>query len=95
MTDPTSGTRSRVDGVLGYHLNPLTCRVGKVDGNGRGSPALGKHLTSEKNGLKDAGPVKWNFEKFLIDRNGKVVGRFKSGVSPQDAVLTDAIKAAL
>ena len=31
MTDPTSGTRSRVDGVLGYHLNPLTCGVAKFN----------------------------------------------------------------
>ena len=37
----------------------------------------------------------WNFEKFLIDRNGKVVGRYKSGVAPDDATLKAAIEAAL
>lgn len=31
---------------------------------------------------KMTGPVEWNFEKFVIDRDGKVVGRFKSKVSP-------------
>ena len=41
------------------------------------------------------GEVGWNFEKFLIDRNGKVVGRYKSGVAPDDATLKAAIEAAL
>ena len=41
------------------------------------------------------GEVGWNFEKFLIDRNGKVVGRYKSGVAPDDAKLKAAIEAAL
>ena len=41
------------------------------------------------------GEVGWNFEKFLIGRDGKVVGRFKSGVAPDDATLKAAIEAAL
>ncbi|NBS31565.1 MAG: glutathione peroxidase [Planctomycetia bacterium] len=42
-----------------------------------------------------AGEVGWNFEKFLIGRDGEVVGRYKSGVAPDDAKLTKAIEAAL
>lgn len=42
-----------------------------------------------------AGEVGWNFEKFLIGRDGEVIGRFKSGVAPQDSKLTAAIEAAL
>ena len=41
------------------------------------------------------GEVGWNFEKFLIGRDGKVVGRYKSGVAPDDATLKTAIEAAL
>ena len=41
------------------------------------------------------GEVAWNFEKFLIGRDGKVVGRYKSGVAPDDATLKTAIEAAL
>jgi glutathione peroxidase len=41
------------------------------------------------------GEVGWNFEKFLIGRDGKVVGRYKSGVAPDDATLKAAIEAAL
>ncbi len=40
-------------------------------------------------------PVGWNFEKFLVGRDGKVVGRFKSAVAPDSAELTKAIKAEL
>jgi glutathione peroxidase len=36
--------------------------------------------------------IGWNFEKFLIGRDGKVVGRYKSGVEPMSDELTKAIK---
>ena len=41
------------------------------------------------------GEIKWNFGKFLIDRHGKVVGRFGSRVEPTSAELTGAIEKAL
>jgi glutathione peroxidase len=41
------------------------------------------------------GDVAWNFEKFLIGRDGSVLARFKSGVEPDSAELTAAIEAAL
>ena len=41
------------------------------------------------------GEVGWNFEKFLIGKDGTVIGRFKSGVAPDDAKLAKAIEAAL
>ena len=47
------------------------------------------------NQTEPAGDVAWNFEKFLIDRNGNVVGRFKSGVEPNSAELISAIEQAL
>ncbi|MBU6267354.1 MAG: glutathione peroxidase [Sphingomonadales bacterium] len=39
--------------------------------------------------------VLWNFEKFLIGRDGKVAGRFAPGVTPDDALITGAIEAEL
>jgi glutathione peroxidase len=42
-----------------------------------------------------AGPVAWNFEKFLIGKDGTVLGRFKSNVEPESPVLKAAIEAAL
>lgn len=42
-----------------------------------------------------AGDVAWNFEKFLVGRDGAVLARFKSGVEPESRELIDAIEAAL
>ena len=39
----------------------------------------------------EEGEVVWNFEKFLIDRNGTVVGRFSPSVAPNDARLLSAV----
>lgn len=41
------------------------------------------------------GAVQWNFEKFLVGRDGRVVGRFRSGVDPEDKDLRDAVARAL
>jgi glutathione peroxidase len=41
------------------------------------------------------GDVRWNFEKFLVARDGRVVGRYDPDVTPADPVLTGAIVAAL
>lgn len=41
------------------------------------------------------GEVGWNFEKFLVARDGKIVGRYKSNVTPESKELADAIEAAL
>jgi glutathione peroxidase-family protein len=46
-------------------------------------------LTTQK------GPVKWNFTKFLVDRQGMVRERFDSGVEPLSPKLTGAIDALL
>lgn len=44
---------------------------------------------------KDSGKVKWNFEKFLINRKGEVVGRYRSKVKPMDEKLIKDIQVAL
>jgi glutathione peroxidase len=41
------------------------------------------------------GAVSWNFEKFLVARDGKVIGRYKSAVKPESEELTKAIEGAL
>jgi len=56
---------------------------------------LYQFLTAKDTNPKFAGEVGWNFEKFLIGRNGEVVGRFKSGVEPMSEQLTKAIKTEL
>ena len=45
--------------------------------------------------VEPAGDVAWNFEKFLVGRDGTVIKRFKSAVKPQDQELVGAIEEAL
>lgn len=47
------------------------------------------------NQTEPAGDVAWNFEKFLVGKDGTVLNRFKSGVDPEDAELNTAIANAL
>lgn len=64
-------------------------RFSKVDVNGEDASPLFKWLKKQKRGfLGDA--IKWNFTKFLIDRDGKVTGRFSPTTTP--AKLEDKIK---
>lgn len=69
--------------------------LAKVDVNGEDACPLYKKLTSLKTEPKEAGPVSWNFEKFLVNRDGEVVGRFGSGVKPMSKKLVAAIESAL
>jgi len=56
---------------------------------------LYKFLTSEETNPEFAGNITWNFEKFLIDRNGNVVARFTPRTKPDDPELVKALKAEL
>jgi glutathione peroxidase len=70
--------------------------LSKVVVKGNGQVPLYKTLveaTPNKDGKVEQ--VGWNFEKFLVGRDGKVVGRFKSAVEPNSEVLTKAIKTEL
>jgi len=67
----------------------------KVDVNGKDADALYQYLTSKKANPKTAGPVKWNFEKFLISRDGEIAARFRTRVNPQSEEVTTAIETEL
>lgn len=61
---------------------------------GTGKQPLYKFLTEEA-GDAYKGEIGWNFEKFLVDKKGHVVGRYKSGVKPSDKVLTKVLESNL
>ncbi|MFF1386288.1 glutathione peroxidase [Arthrobacter sp. NPDC058288] len=70
---------------------PLTA---KADVRGKNQHPLYAELTRFKNGLLP-GLVKWNFEKFLINRDGVVVARFAPTVEPDSPEVIAAIEEAL
>ena len=63
----------------------------KVDVNGANAHPLWAYLTSEAPGLLGTEMIKWNFTKFLVDRNGKVVSRHAPTTTP-DALAAEIEK---
>jgi glutathione peroxidase len=56
----------------------------KVDVNGDDASPLFKHLKSAKKGILGSEAIKWNFTKFLVDREGNVVERFAPKTEPKE-----------
>jgi len=56
----------------------------KIEVNGRNAEPLWAHLKKEAPGLLGSEAIKWNFTKFLVDRDGNVVERFAPTVKPQE-----------
>ncbi|KAF2470221.1 glutathione peroxidase 1 [Lindgomyces ingoldianus] len=71
--------------------------LGKIDVNGDNADPAFNWLKNEKPGLMGLKRVKWNFEKFLVGRDGKVKGRWASTTKPEqlkDAILKELEKKA-
>ncbi len=66
----------------------------KVSVRGSDQDPLFTYLTSQPNEDFEGG-IRWNFEKFLIDKEGNLQRRFRSGVEPESEDLTKAIEALL
>ncbi|MEO3791505.1 glutathione peroxidase [Nonomuraea sp. B10E15] len=66
--------------------------LAKADVNGPGRHPLYAELTRTPDADGEAGDVQWNFEKFLVDREGEVVGRFRPRTDPEDPALVAALE---
>lgn len=67
----------------------------KIEVNGKGRHPLYDQLTVTKDAEGHSGDIRWNFEKFLVGKDGKVIARFSPMVAPDDQALRAAITAAL
>ncbi|MEM7475424.1 MAG: glutathione peroxidase [Planctomycetota bacterium] len=67
----------------------------KIEVNGDDACGLYGFLTSQETKPKGKGKVGWNFEKFLIGKDGKVIARYGSGTAPSDDELVKMIENAL
>lgn len=63
----------------------------KVEVKGSEITPLFQYLTTQEN-PDFTGDINWNFEKFLINKEGKLVHRYRSKVNPLDKSITDNIK---
>jgi glutathione peroxidase len=83
--------------VTGADTHPLYQQLVAAQPVATANPDSQLRVRLEARGLgpKNPGDVMWNFEKFLIDRNGEVVGRFAPDIDPYDERLVRAIDAEL
>jgi glutathione peroxidase len=67
----------------------------KIDVNGPGRHPLYAELTETPDTEGKAGDIQWNFEKFLIGRDGKIIARFRPLTEPEAPEIVAAIEANL
>ncbi len=67
----------------------------KIDVKGDQASDLYKHLTEQDVKPQGSGPVKWNFEKFVLDQSGNVIARFGSRVKPSSKDFIEVIEKAV
>jgi glutathione peroxidase len=77
------GTSEEINDFCNLNYNITFPMSTKVDVNGKNAHPLFKYLKSELNGIL-TNNVKWNFTKFLIDRDGIPFKRFSSSIEPED-----------
>lgn len=67
----------------------------KISVKGDDIHPLYKFLTSKETNPDFGGDIKWNFSKFLVDKNGKIIARFEPKVTPESDTMIQAIEKAL
>jgi len=67
----------------------------KVEVNGDGRHALYERLVDFADGEGHTGDIRWNFEKFLIGRDGTVLARFSPQTEPESAEVVAAVETAV
>ena len=79
--------------VKGQGVHPLYRRLIEAQPRAQEKPGSDFRAKLAGYGIKQENPVDvlWNFEKFLVSRDGKVVGRFAPDTTPDDALLKDAV----
>jgi glutathione peroxidase len=89
------GTDAEIKTFCTNKYNVSFPMMSKVSVLGDDKTPLYVFLTGESTDPKFAGDIKWNFTKFLFDRNGNPVARFEPKVTPDSPEVTAAIEKAL
>jgi glutathione peroxidase len=85
------GTNQEIKTFCSRTYNVTFPMYSKVSVKGDDQTPLYQYLTKQT-GPAIAGDIKWNFTKFLVDRNGNVVQRFESAVTPDSKEIVTAVE---
>jgi glutathione peroxidase len=89
------GTNDEIKSFCESKFNVTFPLFSKIVVKGEGIHPFYEYLTSKKTDPKFAGDIKWNFNKFLINRKGEIIARFESADAPESEKVTKAIEASL
>jgi glutathione peroxidase len=89
------GTAKQIQAFCKKNYGVTFDLLAKVDVNGEKACGLYKHLTQIQTKPKGPGKIGWNFEKFILDRKGQIIGRFDPQTKPDDEAVVKLIKGAL
>ncbi len=89
------GTDAEIKTFCSTKYNVTFLMFSKISVKGKEQHPLYKWLTSKETNPKFGGSISWNFNKFLIGRDGSVIGRFGSRETPQSEAIKTAVEAAL
>jgi glutathione peroxidase len=89
------GTNEEIKTFCSTKYNVKFPLYSKISVKGEDKAPLYQFLTDTNANPKTGGEIKWNFTKFLVDRDGKVIARFESAVKPESPEVTAAIEKAL
>ena len=87
------GTNEQIKEFCSSKFNVTFPMFDKIDVNGAGRAPLYTFLAGKDSPFP--GDIKWNFNKFLIGKDGKILNRFDSKVTPESPELTGAVDLAL
>ena len=79
----TPGSDDEIHEFCSLNYNVSFPQFKKIDVNGKNESPLYTYLKSKKGGLFSKN-IKWNFTKFLVDKNGNVIKRFAPTVTPEE-----------
>ena len=77
------GTNAEIKEFCSSNYNVTFPLFDKIEVNGDNVHPLYKYLKSQAKGMLGTESIKWNFTKFLVDKNGKVIDRFASMTKPE------------
>jgi glutathione peroxidase len=89
------GTAKQIQAFCKKNYGVTFDLLAKVNVNGEKACGLYKHLTQIQTKPKGPGKIGWNFEKFILDRKGQIIGRFDPQTKPDDEAVVKLIKGAL
>ncbi|MEW6130321.1 MAG: glutathione peroxidase [Acidobacteriota bacterium] len=89
------GTNEEIKEFCSLNYGVTFPMFAKISVKGEDKHVLYKYLTEPTTNPQYAGEITWNFNKFLIGKDGKIINRFSTKDKPEDEKVTQAIEQAL